>query len=59
MIFSFVIILFSYFWVKVIEKNALSSLKLCKKELLKHSGWGSYLFKWEIALVYQELGLLC
>lgn len=60
-LFSFVIILFLFiFWVKVIEKNALSSLGFVKKNWLKYLGWGillSLLQMGVIALVYQVGGI--
>lgn len=60
-LFSFVIILFLFiFWVKVIEKNALSSLGFVKKNWLKYLGWGiliSLLQMGVIALVYQVSGI--
>ena len=49
-LFSFVIIYFTlFFWVKVIEKNALSSLGFVKKKLAQVSSLGIMisLFKWE------------
>ena len=56
-LFSFVIILFLFiFWVKVIEKNALSSLGFVKRNWLKYLVWGillSLLQMGVIALVYQ------
>ena len=60
-LFSFVIILFLFiFWVKVIEKNALSSLGFVKKNWLKYLAWGillSLLQMGVIALVYQVSGI--
>ena len=60
-LFSFVIILFLFiFWVKVIEKNALSSLGFVKRNWLKYLGWGimfSLLQMGVIALVYQVSGI--
>lgn len=60
-LFSFVIILFLFiFWVKVIEKNALSSLGFVKRNWLKYLGWGillSLLQMGVIALVYQVCGI--
>ena len=60
-LFSFVIILFlSIFWVKVIEKNALSSLGFVKRNWLKYLGWGimfSLVQMGVIALVYQVSGI--
>ena len=60
-LFSFVIILLLFmFWVKVIEKNALSSLGFVKKNWLKYLGWGillSLLQMGMIALVYQVGGI--
>ena len=60
-LFSFVIILFLFiFWVKVIEKNALSSLGFVKRNWLKYLGWGimiSLLQMGMIALVYQGSGI--
>ena len=60
-LFSFVIILFLFiFWVKVIEKNALSSLGFVKRNWLKYLGWGillSLLQMGVIALVYQLGGI--
>lgn len=56
-LFSFVIILFLFiFWVKVIEKNALSSLGFVKRNWLKYLVWGimiSLVQMGVIALVYQ------
>ena len=56
-LFSFVIILILFiFWVKVIEKNPLSSLGFVKRKWLKYLGWGiilSLLQMGVIALVYQ------
>lgn len=60
-LFSFVIILFLYiFWVKVIEKNALSSLGFVKRNWLKYLGWGimfSLVQMGVIALIYQISGI--
>ena len=60
-LFSFVIILFLYiFWVKVIEKNALSSLGFVKRNWLKYLGWGimfSLVQMGVIALIYQIGGI--
>ena len=60
-LFSFVIILFLYiFWVKVIEKNALSSLGFVKRNWLKYLGWGimfSLVQMGVIALIYQVSGI--
>ena len=60
-LFSFVIILLLFmFWVKVIEKNSLSSLGFVKKNWLKYLGWGillSLLQMGVIALVYQVCGI--
>ena len=60
-LFSFVIILFLlFFWVKVIEKNALSSLGFVKRNWLKHLVWGimiSLVQMGVIALVYQVSGI--
>lgn len=60
-LFSFVIILFLFiFWVKVIEKNALSSLGFVKRNWLKYLGLGillSFLQMGVIALVYQVSGI--
>ena len=60
-LFSFVIILFFFmFWVKVIEKNALSSLGFVKRNWLKYLAWGillSLLQMGVIALVYQVSGI--
>ena len=60
-LFSFVIILFLFmFWVKVIEKNALSSLGFVKRKWLKYLGWGimfSLVQMGVIALVYQVSGI--
>ena len=56
-LFSFVFILLLFiFWVKVIEKNSLSTLGFVKKNWLKYLGWGiliSLLQMGVIALVYQ------
>lgn len=60
-LFSFVIILFLFmFWVKVIEKNALSSLGFVKRNWLKYLAWGILLSLVQmgvIALVYQASGI--
>ena len=60
-LFSFVIILLLFiFWVKVIEKNPLSSLGFVKRNWLKYLGWGillSLLQMGVIALVYQVSGI--
>ena len=60
-LFSFVIILFLFiFWVKVIEKNTLSSLGFVKRNWLKYLAWGimfSLLQMGVIALVYQVSGI--
>ena len=60
-LFSFVSILILFiFWVKVIEKNSLSSLGFVKKNWLKYLGWGillSLLQMGVIALVYQVSGI--
>ena len=60
-LFSFVIILFLFiFWVKVIEKNTLSSLGFVKRNWLKYLGWGimfSLVQMGVIALVYQVSGI--
>ena len=60
-LFSFVIILFLFmFWVKVIEKNALSSLGFVKRNWLKYLAWGILLSLVQmgvIALVYQVSGI--
>ena len=60
-LFSFVFILLLFiFWVKVIEKNALSSLGFVKRNWLKYLGWGiliSLLQMGVIALVYQVGGI--
>ena len=60
-LFSFVIILFLFiFWVKVIEKNALSSLGFIKRNWLKYLVWGimiSLVQMGVIALVYQVSGI--
>ena len=60
-LFSFVIILLLFiFWVKVIEKNPLSSLGFVKRKWLKYLGWGillSLLQMGVIALVYQVGGI--
>ena len=61
----FVFILLPFlFWVKVIEKNALSSLGFVKRNWLKYLVWGimiSLVQMGVIALVYQVsgIGLLC
>ena len=56
-LFSFVFILLLFiFWVKVIEKNSLSSLGFVKRNWLKYLAWGillSLLQMGVIALVYQ------
>ena len=60
-LFSFVFILLLFiFWVKVIEKNSLSSLGFVRKNWLKYLGWGillSLLQMGVIALVYQVSGI--
>lgn len=60
-LFSFVFILLLFiFWVKVIEKNSLSTLGFVKKNWLKYLGWGiliSLLQMGVIALVYQLGGI--
>ncbi|MEZ7637341.1 type II CAAX endopeptidase family protein [Streptococcus parasanguinis] len=60
-LFSFVIILFLFmFWVKVIEKNAISSLGFVKRNWLKYLVWGimiSLVQMGVIALVYQVSGI--
>ena len=60
-LFSFVFILLLFiFWVKVIEKNSLSSLGFVKKNWLKYLGWGiliSLLQMGVIALVYKVGGI--
>lgn len=60
-LFSFVFILILFiFWVKVIEKNPLSSLGFVKRNWLKYLGWGillSLLQMGVIALVYQVSGI--
>ena len=60
-LFSFVFILILFiFWVKVIEKNSLSTLGFVKKNWLKYLGWGiliSLLQMGVIALVYQVGGI--
>lgn len=60
-LFSFVIILILFiFWVKVIEKNSLSSLGFVKRNWLKYLGLGillSLLQMGVIALVYQVGGI--
>lgn len=60
-LFSFVIILFLFiFWVKVIEKNTLSSLGFVKRNWLKYLAWGimfSLVQMGVIALVYQVSGI--
>lgn len=60
-LFSFVIILFLFiFWVKVIEKIALSSLGFVKRNWLKYLGWGimfSLVQMGVIALIYQISGI--
>ena len=60
-LFSFVFILLLFiFWVKVIEKNSLSTLGFVKKNWLKYLGWGiliSLLQMGVIALVYKVGGI--
>ena len=60
-LFSFVFILLLFiFWVKVIEKNSLSSLGFVKRNWLKYLAWGillSLLQMGVIALVYQVGGI--
>ena len=60
-LFSFVIILFLFmFWVKVIEKNDLSSLGFVKRNWLKYLAWGiltSLVQMGVIALFYQGSGI--
>lgn len=60
-LFSFVFILLLFiFWVKVIEKNSLSTLGFVKRNWLKYLGWGiliSLLQMGMIALVYQVGGI--
>ena len=60
-LFSFVFILLLFiFWVKVIEKNSLSSLGFVKRNWLKYLAWGillSLLQMGVIALVYQMGGI--
>ena len=60
-LFSFVFILLLFiFWVKVIEKNSLSSLGFVKKNWLKYLGWGILISLFQmgvIALVYQLGGI--
>lgn len=60
-LFSFVFILLLFiFWVKVIEKNSLSTLGFVKKNWLKYLAWGillSLLQMGVIALVYQMGGI--
>ena len=60
-LFSFVLILLLFiFWVKVIEKNSLSTLGFVKRNWLKYLGWGillSLLQMGVIALVYQVCGI--
>lgn len=60
-LFSFVIILLLFiFWVKVIEKNPLSTLGFVRRNWLKYLGWGimlSLLQMGVIALVYQVSGI--
>ena len=60
-LFSFVFILILFiFWVKVIEKNSLSTLGFVKKNWLKYLGWGillSLIQMGVIALVYQVGGI--
>ena len=60
-LFSFVFILLLFiFWVKVIEKNSLSSLGFVKRNWLKYLAWGillSLLQMGVIALAYQLGGI--
>lgn len=60
-LFSFVFILILFiFWVKVIEKNSLSTLGFVKRNWLKYLGWGiliSLLQMGVIALAYQVCGI--
>lgn len=60
-LFSFVFILILFiFWVKVIEKNSLTTLGFVKKNWLKYLGLGillSFLQMGVIALVYQVGGI--
>ena len=60
-LFCFVIIpLLFIFWVKVIEKNPLSTLGFVRRNWLKYLGWGimlSLLQMGVIALVYQVSGI--
>ena len=60
-LFSFVFILLLFiFWVKVIEKNSLSSLGFVKRNWLKYLAWGilmSLVQMGVIALVYQLSGI--
>lgn len=60
-LFSFVIILLLFiFWVKVVEKNPLSSLGFVKRNWLKYLGWGilmSLVQMGVIALIYQVSGI--
>ena len=60
-LFSFVLILLLFiFWVKVIEKNSLTTLGFVKRNWLKYLGWGillSLLQMGVIALVYQVCGI--
>ena len=60
-LFSFVFILLLFiFWVKVIEKNSLSTLGFVKKNWLKYLGWGILISLFQmgvIALVYQLGGI--
>ena len=60
-LFSFVFILLLFiFWVKVIEKNSLSTLGFVKRNWLKYLAWGillSLLQMGVIALVYQVCGI--
>jgi len=60
-LFSFVFILLLFiFWVKVIEKNSLSTLGFVKKNWLKYLGWGFFISLLQmgvIALVYQVGGI--
>ena len=60
-LFCFVIILILFiFWVKVVEKNSLSTLGFVKRNWLKYLGWGILLSLVQmgvIALVYQVSGI--
>ena len=60
-LFSFVFILLLFiFWVKVIEKNSLSSLGFVKRNWLKYLVWGilmSLVQMGVIALIYQVSGI--